>query len=731
MFYRLLLILVILVLSEARICKSPKTDNSKRCKKSIESGMDFLDTRECLNNKECCEWDGKCYFEIIAKEKLSAIDKGKSIEDKFLKKAKAETEDSDISSRRFLTMGGPCIQPASSPTPIFPNGCEVTRATPYVTDPPVDVPYCVRIPCESGNDELEKDAFACLSRPGCYFDQELFEFRKYMVQQMLPGVPVCHFAIRNRVFQKEAKAYMQRANQPWNPYYTHCLLTKYESEIMAQPDGCNLIPMLEHFGGQAKLAGWKNITPKYCSLIGGCWRYGLGCFYPVDDSVTIKSGETELERPFTTMPHGRPRCQIFSDRGPREILKSMHYCLKAGCKVDPQVVDSYYNLMFEYGKTLNASQHWHLWLSVQEGKTRADNIFEYIPTELNIGFGNLGTIFSSAINNLGMFSNNIEAQPVFPPVPNTNILTLASNTENPLNMGNFHSIPVPNLANLFNGADFEWCGPAFMTQGGRPCKPKTTSIQRPSDCPYTNAVPSSLYWLKPLKGSMKGCCDINLCYLSKSEILEAKSGDAHYYTQWTFWSQCSKTCGGGLKRRHRNCMSSDNSQCSLSLEDVVICNSQQCPIWSEWSPWGQCSSTCVGGTQKAERICFPSEDSCKGNKEKVRSCNDDIKCVEKFGNWGPWSDDCNPCGTMTYRSRVCIVPPCNVDDLEQNRECNYQCGSWENWGSWSRCSYGRNFTCRKIRKRKCILNGQSFRVKCKAGSALEEERCSSCNIFGL
>nr|XP_039250270.1 uncharacterized protein LOC120327960 [Styela clava] len=517
MFYRLLLILVILVLSEARICKSPKTDNSKRCKKSIESGMDFLDTRECSNNKECCEWDGKCYFEIIAKEKLSGIDKGKSIEDKFLKKAKAETEDSDISSRRFLTMGGPCIQPASSPTPIFPNGCEVTRATPYVTDPPVDVPYCVRIPCESGNNELEKDAFACLSRPGCYFDQELFESRKYMGQQMLPGVPVCHFAIRNRVFQKEAKAYMQRKLD----------------------------------------VGWIH-----------------------------------------------------------------------------KLVDSYYNLMFKYGMTLNASQHWHLWLSVQEGKTRADNIFEYIPTELNIGFGNLETIFSSAINNLGMFSNNIEAQSVFPPVPNTNILTLASNTENPLNMGNFHSIPVPNLANLFNGADFEWCGPAFMTQGGRPCKPKTTSIQRPSDCPYTNAVPSSLYWLKPLKGSMKGCCDINLCYLSKSEILEAKSGDAHYYTQWTFWSQCSKTCGGGLKRRHRNCMSSDSSQCSLSLEDVVICNSQQCPIWSEWSPWGQCSSTCVGGTQKAERICFPSEDSCKGNKEKVRSCNDDIKCVEKFGNWG-------------------------------------------------------------------------------------------------
>ena len=81
-------------------------------------------------------------------------------------------------------------------------------------------------------------------------------------------------------------------------------------------------------------------------------------------------------------------------------------------------------------------------------------------------------------------------------------------------------------------------------------------------------------------------------------------------TPWTPWTPCSKTCGSGEKTRKRECKypdnrdSSSNNPCgNAALFEREICNPQKCPIYTEWSDWSQCSVSCGGGKQSKERSC--------------------------------------------------------------------------------------------------------------------------------
>ena len=67
-----------------------------------------------------------------------------------------------------------------------------------------------RIACQAENPLLEFDFAGCLGTPGCAFDYELYLYRSVLSQAILPGVPVCHLAIRNRAFQTRAAEYVQQ-----------------------------------------------------------------------------------------------------------------------------------------------------------------------------------------------------------------------------------------------------------------------------------------------------------------------------------------------------------------------------------------------------------------------------------------------------------------------------------------------------------------------------------------
>lgn len=118
----------------------------------------------------------------------------------------------------------------------FPSTCKITRNEPFVQDPPVNIPYCMRyvvrfsiysifliflilqiflyrVPCSSNQEEqaiFDMDHLKCGVRPGCYFDVELFQLRQRIAPSTLAGVPTCHHAIRKPVFRKKAFLVVQK-----------------------------------------------------------------------------------------------------------------------------------------------------------------------------------------------------------------------------------------------------------------------------------------------------------------------------------------------------------------------------------------------------------------------------------------------------------------------------------------------------------------------------------------
>ncbi|KAK3700598.1 hypothetical protein QZH41_010513 [Actinostola sp. cb2023] len=120
------------------------------------------------------------------------------------------------------------------------------------------------------------------------------------------------------------------------------------------------------------------------------------------------------------------------------------------------------------------------------------------------------------------------------------------------------------------------------------------------------------------------------------------------YSKWSDWTDCSKTCGGGVKGRERTCTQpkpdGNGKDCSLlgPAEETAACNEQACPDpdvdgkWSSWQRWSSCSATCGGGVRVRERTCDNPAPSghgknCEGKPEETGACAQDpcpIPCIK-------------------------------------------------------------------------------------------------------
>ncbi|XP_078059946.1 SCO-spondin-like [Mustelus asterias] len=227
------------------------------------------------------------------------------------------------------------------------------------------------------------------------------------------------------------------------------------------------------------------------------------------------------------------------------------------------------------------------------------------------------------------------------------------------------------------------------------------------------------------------------------------SGD---WSDWTPWSGCSTSCGGGNQHRFRFCnkppVSGNGLPCIGPEEEDAPCNIQQCPRdghWGTWSPWTDCSRSCGEGVRTRSRLCDspPPQgggDFCEGLSTGTEWCSlrhcpatdcslvegsvyercgppcprscDDISrcvwrcepgcyctnglvlnvngtsCVEKAdcpcldmrarrryspGTVLPRGDGCNNCSCVKGEF-VCSNQPCPVD------------GGWCLWSPWTPCS---------------------------------------------
>jgi hemicentin len=106
-------------------------------------------------------------------------------------------------------------------------------------------------------------------------------------------------------------------------------------------------------------------------------------------------------------------------------------------------------------------------------------------------------------------------------------------------------------------------------------------------------------------------------------------------TNWSQWSQCSLTCGGGQRQRTRQFETNSTANCTpQNLLDTLPCNIGCCPVdggFTPWSDWSACTKACGSGTRERYRSCTNPRPSgkgkhCQGSAVDREPCN-----VQKCG----------------------------------------------------------------------------------------------------
>lgn len=183
-----------------------------------------------------------------------------------------------------------------------------------------------------------------------------------------------------------------------------------------------------------------------------------------------------------------------------------------------------------------------------------------------------------------------------------------------------------------------------------------------------------------------GVCEIPKCVMS----------------DWSDWSACDATCGGGTERRTRTVIL-NTGNCD-DTEEVRPCGTGPCPVdcvVGDWSEWGQCSTGCGGGTQTRGRSIVT--DSQNGGADcpvltDSAGCNEQpcpIDCV--MSDWTSWSSCDATCGGgQSERTRTVITQPQfngrECDATIETTGCNEQSCPIDcvvsDWSDWSGCSTG-------------------------------------------
>ncbi|XP_015240797.1 PREDICTED: A disintegrin and metalloproteinase with thrombospondin motifs 9 [Cyprinodon variegatus] len=147
--------------------------------------------------------------------------------------------------------------------------------------------------------------------------------------------------------------------------------------------------------------------------------------------------------------------------------------------------------------------------------------------------------------------------------------------------------------------------------------------------------------------------------------------------EYSPWSECSKSCGGGTRRRGAVCRKTseggdEESRCSQRDKlTVQPCNDFLCPQW-ETGDWSECLVTCGKGYRHRQIWCQFGEDRlddrfCGTSKpESVQTCQQQECASWQVGPWGQCTTSCGPGYQM--RAVKCVVG--SYGAVMDDTECN-------------------------------------------------------------
>ena len=205
----------------------------------------------------------------------------------------------------------------------------------------------------------------------------------------------------------------------------------------------------------------------------------------------------------------------------------------------------------------------------------------------------------------------------------------------------------------------------------------------------------------------ESCNENQTCVSDECVCIEGWSGEScevppepvDAVVSYSEWSQCSRSCGGGVEQREVLCTPAKfgGVSCEELTNGTTIeereCNMQPCAVridggWTAWSQWSACSASCsegVGGSfsgvRSRKRSCTnppPSPDGalCEGATVQTMVCS--VQCpfpvlhCPGYSVVGGEGVECSGHG-------VCSVtaPDCTVD--REGIDCFATCGCEDGW----------------------------------------------------
>merc|ERR1712226_590883 len=120
---------------------------------------------------------------------------------------------------------------------------------------------------------------------------------------------------------------------------------------------------------------------------------------------------------------------------------------------------------------------------------------------------------------------------------------------------------------------------------------------------------------------------VHCCKTCRERNWGGEAAIATVWTQWTGYGECSRSCGGGIRSRTRQCF----GYCNRKEEvESIYCNNQRCTGL-------ECIDT------RSDCLVYATQTHCQKSKDymAVHCCK---TCTERYrgakpvhGNWGEWS----------------------------------------------------------------------------------------------
>jgi hypothetical protein len=183
-------------------------------------------------------------------------------------------------------------------------------------------------------------------------------------------------------------------------------------------------------------------------------------------------------------------------------------------------------------------------------------------------------------------------------------------------------------------------------------------------------------------------------------------------SQWgEFGTQCSHSCGGGLRTRSRTVTTQAyyGGECNYDLEETEECGVEACPVHCEVSAWGGFDSCAVDsvaidcgvGTMRRTRYIVTHDENggtpCSDyTLEEINSCDMGpcpIDCdTTEWGSWDTCTKSCGVGKQYAHRSvtQIAFHGGETCPSLTKEQDCNEDACPVDcvqsNWGEWEPCT---------------------------------------------